>query len=95
MREVFTEMPQDEIQSNQLSHIYCELAELVGTEAALKIHAVYRGQQINFPVNLFTKEFVQEQILREYDGTNVKQLASKFGYSEKWIRTILKTKERN
>ena len=95
MREVFTEMSPDEIQSDQLAHIYGELAELIGTEAALKIHATYRGQQINFPVNLFTKEFVQEQILREYDGTNVKQLASKFGYSEKWIRTILKTKERN
>ena len=92
MREVFTEMSPDEIQSDQLAHIYCELAELIGTEAALKIHAAYRGQQINFPVNLFTKEFVQEQILREYDGTNVKQLASKFGYSEKWIRTIIKTK---
>ena len=26
----------------------------------------------------------------EYNGYNIKQLATKYGYSEKWIRKILK-----
>ena len=92
MREVFTTMQTDEIKSTQFNHIYRELAELLGVEAVLKIHTAYRGQQINFPVNLFTREYVQEQIKLEYNGKNIKQLASKFGYSEKWIRAIIKNK---
>ena len=41
-------------------------------------------------MELFSKEFIALQIVNEYDGYNVKQLATKFGYSEKWIRKILK-----
>lgn len=73
-----------------LNGIYNELAELLGMDAVLKIHAAYRGQQISFPVNLFSKEFITMQIVNEYNGYNVKELATKFGYSEKWIRKILK-----
>ncbi|MGN0115175.1 MAG: Mor transcription activator family protein [Monoglobaceae bacterium] len=73
-----------------LNGVYNELAELLGMDAVLKIHAAYRGQQVSFPVNLFSKEFIIMQIVNEYDGYNVKELATKFGYSEKWIRKILK-----
>ena len=38
----------------------------------------------------FTNEFIAEQVMNEYDGKNIKQLATKFGYSEKWIRKIIK-----
>ena len=69
-----------------LSNIKCEYLN----GAVLKIHSAYRGQQITFPVELFSKEFIALQIVNEYDGYNVKQLATKFGYSEKWIRKILK-----
>ena len=73
-----------------LNSIYNELANLLGIDAVLKIHSMYRGQQITFPVELFSKEFIAKQIVCEYNGYNIKQLATKFGYSEKWIRKILK-----
>lgn len=58
--------------------------------AAVKLYSTYRGQQITFPVNLFTSEFIASRIVAEYDGKNVRQLATKYGYSEKWIRKMIK-----
>ena len=78
------------IKCEHLNGAYSELANLLGVEAVLKIHSTYRGQQITFPVQLFSKEFMKKQIVDEYDGGNIKQLATKYGYSEKWIRKILK-----
>lgn len=73
-----------------LNGAYNDIANLLGMDAALKLHAAYRGHQITFPAQLFTKEFIAAQIVNEYNGYNLKQLATKFGYSEKWIRKILK-----
>lgn len=43
-----------------------------------------------FLLDLFSKEFIRQQIVEEYNGNNVKQLATKYGYTEKWIKKILK-----
>lgn len=80
------------ITSECLNGIYSELASVLGPDAAVKIHAVFRGQQVFFPVELFSKEFIRGQIISEYDGSNIKQLATKYGYTEKWIKKILKEK---
>lgn len=81
-----------EVKGEWLSGIYNELADLLGMEAAMKIHAAYRGQQVTFPVELYNRNFIRQRIVSEYDGgkNNIKQLATKYGYSEKWIRKILK-----
>lgn len=79
-----------DIRSEYLNGIYTELANLLGIDAAMKIHAHYRGQQVTFPVEFFSKQFTKSRIIDEYDGHNVKQLATRYGYSEKTIRKILK-----
>ncbi len=78
------------IKGEYLNSAYSELAELIGIDAVLKVHSAYRGQQVFFPVDLFSKDFIKKQIIEEYDGYNVKQLALKYGYTEKWIKKILK-----
>lgn len=78
------------IKGEYLNSAYSELASLIGIDAVLKIHSTYRGQQVFFPVDLFSKEFIREQIIEEYDGYNVKQIAVKYGYTEKWVKKILK-----
>lgn len=90
MREVFTNMKPSEIEAEYLSGVYSEIANLLNVETAIKLHSAYRGQQITFPVHLFSKEYISQKIVSEYNGYNIKQLATKFGYSEKWIRKILK-----
>ena len=90
MQGVLFEMDVSNIKCEYLNGAYSELANLLGIEAVLKIHSAYRGQQITFPVQLFSKEFLKKQIVDEYNGYNIKQLATKYGYSEKWVRQILK-----
>lgn len=78
------------IEIEHLNGIYCDLADLLGTDAVLKIYEMYRGQQMTLPVQLFNKEYILCRITGEFNGYNIKQLATKFGYSEKWVRKILK-----
>lgn len=73
-----------------LNGIYSEFANALGMDAAIKIHSLFRGQQVFFPIELFSKEFIRSQIIAEYDGSNIKQLATKYGYTEKWVKKILK-----
>ena len=79
------------ISSSDLCSIYAEIADLLGIEAAKKIHAAFHGQQINMPVHFYSREYLEKQSLNEYDGTNIKALATKYNYSEKWIRKIIKS----
>ncbi len=93
MKEVYTNMEPSEIESENRCGVYRDIANLLDVEAAIKIHSAYRGTQVTFPVNLVTKDFIAEQIIREYDGTNIKKLASEYGYSEKWVRKIIKERK--
>lgn len=70
--------------------VYEEISEEFGYEVALKIYQNYKGMQITFPTRLFNPDYVKTQIPIEYDGTNIKQLAKKYGYSEKTVRRMIK-----
>lgn len=78
------------IKGEYLNGSYSELAGVVGIDAVLKIHSKFRGTQIFLPVELFSKEFIVKQIIDEYNGHNVRELAIKYSYTEKWIKKILK-----
>lgn len=75
---------------NNLAGIYREIAEIVGVEATIMIHTSLCGQQIAFPKKLYSITYIKEQIVLEYDGTNIRKLASKYGYTERHLRKILK-----
>lgn len=76
-----------------LNGIYKEMTELVGVEDTLKLYSTFKGQQITFPVRLFSKEYVKEQIIFLHKTENVKVLAKKFGYSERWIRELIRNED--
>ena len=61
----------------------------MGLENTLKLYEQYRGFQVSFPTRLFDKEYVREVIRKEFNGTNVHIFARRFGYSERWIRSIV------
>ena len=70
--------------------VYKEIAEAFGVDVAIQFYQMYKGMQISFPTRLFNPDYVRTQIPIEYDGTNIKQLAKKYGYSEKTIRRMIK-----
>lgn len=69
--------------------VYNDLAEAFGIDTAIQIYQMYKGTQISFPTRLFNPDYVRKQVPKEYDGTNIKQLAMKYGYSEKTIRRMI------
>lgn len=73
-----------------LNSVYREISEHLGMDTAMEIYQLFKGQQICFPIRFFNPARIQKYIVQEYDGTNVRILAIKYGYSEKTIRRIIK-----
>lgn len=69
---------------------YKEIGNALGLDAALTIYQMYKGQQITFPVHLFNAKRIQTSIIKEFDGTNIRELAKRYGYSEKTVRRMIK-----
>lgn len=73
-----------------LNDIYRDIADEIGIENALAIYRLFRGTQVSFPNRIFSKEYIHQAIINEYNGNNVPQLAQKYNYSERSIWRILK-----
>lgn len=72
--------------------VYREISEIVGLEATLKIYLRFKGQQISFPVRLYNPKMIRQKVMKEFDGTNIHELANKYDYSEKTIRRMISGK---
>ena len=79
-----------ENESDLLNAVYREISEKLGMDTAMEIYQMFKGQQINFPVRFFNPARIQQIIVKEYDGTNIRTLAIKYNYSEKTVRRIIK-----
>ena len=73
-----------------LNSVYKEISEKLGMDTAMEIYQMFKGQQISFPTRFFSPAKLHQIIVQQYDGTNVRTLAVKYGYSEKTIRRIIK-----
>lgn len=52
--------------------VYKEISEIVGLDATLKIYLRFKGQQISFPVRLYNPNMIQQKVVKEFDGTNIR-----------------------
>lgn len=73
----------------KLNSLYRDLADMVGYDNAVKLYDAYKGTQLTFPKKLYSREYITKCIIDEYDGTNIKDLSTKYDYSERWVRKIL------
>ena len=80
------------VQPNDLIGVYSEMAELIGLEAVTKIY--FKGQQIAFPTRLYTKDYIVRQ-LNTGEEQPMGKIATKYGYSERRLRQILKESREN
>ena len=83
-------MAMTEQNAEYLNSVYKEIGEKLGSDVALEIYQMFKGQQICFPVRFFNPARIHQIIIEEYDGTNVRALATKYNYSEKTIRRIVR-----
>ena len=77
-------------ESELFNEVYREIGDAIGLDGAIAVYQMYKGQQITFPVHLFSAKRIQHSIIKEYDGTNIRELAKKYGYSEKTVRRMIK-----
>jgi len=89
-RLLYEVVSMEKADSELFNTVYWEISEELGIDAALKIYQMFKGTQISFPTRLFNPDYVKSRVVIEYDGYNIKQLALKYGYSEKTIRRMLK-----
>ncbi|MSS11309.1 Mor transcription activator family protein [Clostridium sp. WB02_MRS01] len=75
--------------------IYRDLAEQLGVETTIRIYEHLHGLQITFPVKLYSKSYIEQQIKERYDGTNGKVLAKELGYTERYFKKILMSSNRS
>lgn len=80
----------EEVDLKALHSFYKSLSELVGTESMLKIYRHYKGTQLNVPIHLYDRNIAAQRVLAEFDGHNQQDLARTYGYSEKWVKSILR-----
>ena len=75
--------------------VYKEIVEIVGLEAMQKLYQRFKGQQVTFPVRLYSPLYIQQSVIKEFDGSNIALLAQKYDYSERTIRRMLRDSKDN
>ncbi|GAB6093027.1 Mor transcription activator family protein [Furfurilactobacillus curtus] len=79
-----------DIDEDALQDTYQRIAKEIGVENMLKIYRLCRGEQISFPLHMYSRERVISAVKKQYDGTNLRELADRYGYSRRWLRSVLK-----
>lgn len=84
--EIFENLKVDDLEDK-----YKEIADIVGFENLIKLVENYAGNSVYIPqkYELYRHE-MYKAILDEYDGTNIKRLATDYGISEKTVYNILR-----
>lgn len=75
--------------SENYSGIYKDMVEVLGEEITLKVYENYRGQQVTFPMRLYSKSYILEYLAKNYNGKNLKELSRKLGYTCNWLQQVI------
>lgn len=60
--------------SEKYRGIYKDMVEVLGHDITLKVYEQYRGQQVTFPMRMYSQEYVVEYLIKNYNGKNLKQM---------------------
>ena len=82
-----------ELDVGDLPEKYREIAEVIGIDNLIKLSRVFGGSHFYVPKeDAIIKEKVHKTIFMEFDGTNKRQLASKYHVSESTVYNIVKNR---
>lgn len=73
--------------------LYEELAEIVGEQHVKEIYDRFQGQEVSFPMRLFTPEYVVDSVLTDTDK-DLRELAREYGYNEKYLKRLISQRKR-
>ena len=75
--------------------IYADMAQILGEEIIIKLHRYYKGQQITFPMKLYSNEYVKRYIEKNYKTKTLKEMCRELGYTEGWIKQLINKNKLN
>ncbi|MDB2157399.1 Mor transcription activator family protein [Clostridium butyricum] len=75
--------------SEKYRGIYKDMVEVLGHDITLKVYEQYRGQQVTFPMRMYSQEYVVEYLIKNYNGKNLKQMSRELGYTCNWLQKII------
>lgn len=79
-----------QITAEHIPEAYKELAEVIGTKAFFAMCQQYGGTAVYFPtITIIIRPVRDSKICSEYDKTNCRELALKYGLSQTQIRKIV------
>ncbi len=79
------------IRLDELKEQHREYAEMIGVENLIRLSEAYGGTSIYIPkIDDMLKSRKNAAIIREFDGGNIKQLARKYGVSERTVYRLVK-----
>lgn len=84
-REILESLTVDDLQGQ-----HREIAEAVGIEGMIRLSKTFGGNPVYIPeMPKLIRNKVYRMILEEYDGTNIKDLAVKYGVCKSTVYNIL------
>ncbi|MBT9830301.1 Mor transcription activator family protein [Clostridium baratii] len=75
--------------SENYSGIYKDMVEILGEDIVIKIYENYRGQQVTFPMRLYSKKYIIKYLMQNYNGKNLKEMSRKLGYTCNWLQQVI------
>lgn len=69
--------------------IYKDMVEVLGHDITLKVYEKYKGQQVTFPMRLYSNQYVIGYLIKNYNGTNLKQMSRRLGYTCNWLQKVI------
>lgn len=82
-----------ELTPDDLPEPYKEISSMVGMDGTLKLADKYQGTAIYLPkLDAALRKVRDEKIKAEFNGSNHRELARKYGLTEVWVRQIIAEK---
>lgn len=74
--------------SSKYLGLYSDLVEIVGERHVKEIYNLFQGQEVSFPMRLFTPEYVVNLALTD-TNKDLRELAREYGYNEKYLKRLV------
>ena len=79
-----------DITPEELPFPYSKIAREINVETAIKLAEIVQGCSYSFPkLDEIIRKKRNEQIIKEFDGYNIKELALKYNLTDRWIRELV------
>jgi Mor family transcriptional regulator len=80
----------EEINLDDLPEPYREMSKAIGIKPTLEIARLYQGTGFYLPkLDSVINKIRDKKIKEEFDGKNYKDLAIKYGLTDRWVRQIV------